>query len=343
MNLIFKPKLSKELILQRLSEESIMEHYLGIHVGKGLVCSPFRNDKHPTCGFFRNSVGDLFFKDFSGDFCGNCFNVVMRKYNCSYHKALQIIANDFGIVENSNLTRHETLINYSGKKFEKLKSSDIRVTIQDFTKEELEYWSSYGITEKTLKKFNVFSCKYLFLNGELFQTSNKKNFIFGYYYGIGEDNRELWRIYFPKQRDFRFLSNWKHELIQGSKQLPDKGEFVVITKSMKDVMCLYELEIPAIAPNSETLFINNKQLEILKSKFKKIVVLYDQDKAGKYNMAKIRRKYPELIYLVIPKEYEAKDISDFYKKFGRDKTLELINKTKDFINGSIYNKETIRI
>ena len=29
-------------------------------------------------------------------------------------------------------------------------------------------------------------------------------------------------------------------MIQGSKQLPKSGEYVVITKSLKDVMALYE-------------------------------------------------------------------------------------------------------
>lgn len=38
-------------------------------------------------------------------------------------------------------------------------------------------------------------------------------------------------------------------------------------------------------------------------------------------MAKIRHKHPELYYFFIPKKYQAKDISDFHKKYGRKKTL----------------------
>lgn len=41
---------------------------------------------------------------------------------------------------------------------------------------------------------------------------------------------------------------------------------------MKDVMCLYELGITSIAPNSENLFLNDKQLEKIKNKFKRIIV-----------------------------------------------------------------------
>lgn len=56
--------ITKELILNKVSEETLMEHYLGIHVRKGLVKSPLRRDSKPTCSFYRNKVsGRLIFKD----------------------------------------------------------------------------------------------------------------------------------------------------------------------------------------------------------------------------------------------------------------------------------------
>ena len=115
MEIRFDPIITKELILQNISQEAIMEHYLGVHIGKGLFCSPLRKDKKPTCSFYKNKSGDLIFKDFGGYFYGNCFSVVMNKYNCSYHEALEIIANDFGIVKNNKLQRHEKLIDYSNQ------------------------------------------------------------------------------------------------------------------------------------------------------------------------------------------------------------------------------------
>jgi hypothetical protein len=41
-------------------------------------------------------------------------------------------------------------------------------------------------------------------------------------------------------------------------------------------------------------------------------------------MNKIKKEHPELNFFWIPRSYEAKDISDFYKMFGRDKTIEFI-------------------
>jgi hypothetical protein len=45
-------------------------------------------------------------------------------------------------------------------------------------------------------------------------------------------------------------------------------------------------------------------------------------------MCKIKKEHPELTYLWIPRRYEAKDISDFRKKYGEKKTKQFI---KDLI------------
>ena len=93
-------------------------------------------------------------------------------------------------------------------------------------------------------------------------------------------------------------------------------------------MCLYSLGLSAIAPNSETQFISDVVLEDLKKRFKYIVVIFDNDQTGISFMNKQKRLHPELIYTWIPRDSGAKDISDFYKLYGRKKTLDLI---KQFI------------
>lgn len=114
----------------------------------------------------------------------------------------------------------------------------------------------------------------------------------------------------------------------------DGGENLVITKSLKDCMLLYELGIPAIAPCSENLFVSQKQYDKLKSKFKNIFLFYDNDQAGISNMNKIRKQFPDLIVTFIPRKLEAKDISDFYFKYGKKRTIELINMAKEhYLNG----------
>ena len=333
MDFSFKPKISKELILSRFSEEQLMEYYLHLPVRRGLFRSPLRRDKQPTCSFYRNNSGTLIFKDFATGQHLNVFGVVQEIFKCDYHEALRIIANDMGIVRDRELRRNPGKINESPTKITDKEMSKIQVEVQDFTDLELKWWGKYGITLNTLKKFNVYSCKHVFLNGNLLAKSQQHCPIFGYY-GKKYQGLELWRCYFPKRTSFRFITNWPSKKIQGYDQLPKEGKLLVITKSMKDCMTLYSCGISAIAPNSENLFVSDNMLNELKSRFKYIVVFYDNDRPGLHNMARIRREHPELVYISIPKQYGSKDISDFYKDHGRKETLNLIKKFVLWLKGS---------
>lgn len=323
MDFSFQPKITKELILSRFSEEQLMEYYLHIPVKKGLFRSPLRRDKQPTCSFYRNKSGTLIFKDFATGQHLNIFDVVQSIFRCDYFESLRIIANDFGIVRDNALHKNPGKINLNPIKIKDKEISKIQIEVQEFTDSELKWWGKYGISKDILKHFDVYSCKHVFLNDQLFAESQQHCPIFGYY-GKKYQGLELWRCYFPKRTSFRFITNWPSKKIQGYDQLPKKGKLLVITKSMKDSMCLYSCGITACAPNSENLFIPDKVLEDLKNRFENIVVLYDNDRPGLYNMAKIRKEHPELTYVFIPKRYGSKDISDFYKDHGRKETLNLI-------------------
>ena len=323
MNFSFQPKITKELILSRFSEEQLMEYYLHLPVKKGLFRSPLRRDKQPTCSFYRNKSGTLIFKDFATGQHLNVFDVVQSIFKCDYFESLRIIANDFGIVRDSALRKNPGKINLNPIKIKDKEISKIQIEVQEFTDSELKWWGKYGISKDILRRFDVYSCKHVFLNDQLFAKSQQHCPIFGYY-GKKYQGLELWRCYFPKRTSFRFITNWPSKKIQGYDQLPKKGKLLVITKSMKDSMCLYSCGITACAPNSENLFIPDKVLEDLKNRFKNIVVLYDNDRPGLYNMAKIRKEHPELTYVFIPKKYGSKDISDFYKDHGRKEKLNLI-------------------
>ena len=321
-NFEFEPKITKEFLLSKNNEETYMTYYLGIPVQKGLFKSPLRNDNHVTCSFFRGKSGTLYFKDFADGKCMSFENVVMEKYKCNYHEALKIIAKDFGYISNAPVKKQAIKIQ---PKFEGDKQTFIQSEIKDFSEAELKWWGSFGVTKDILNKFKVFSCKTVFLNGSVYAQSTQHSPIYGYYFGKKE-NIEQWRIYMPKRKEFRFIGNVSTKTIQGYKQLPKTGKAVVITKSMKDVMCLYSFGIPAIAPNSETQFVSEKVLEELKQRFKHIILLYDNDLTGVRFANKIRKNFPELIVTIIPRSTGAKDISDYYHIYGKEKTLEFIKK-----------------
>ena len=315
-----QPKITKDFILSKVNQESIMQYYTGLDVSS--------SDNHITCSFYKSKSDILYLHDFATNEHINCFQVVMRLFNCNFYEALNIIAKDFELIEGTHQTSNFKIV----PELKESESAKIQVQIKEYTTEELEWWNQFGISKKTLKKYHVFSLQYVFLNGELKFTSSKQCPIYGYYFGKDKNCKELWKIYFPtnKEHGIRFLNNLPNKKLQGYKQLKDSDDILIITKSQKDCMCFYEFNINAVSPSSESTFCSEKQIEEFKNRFKHIIVIYDQDKAGKHNMYKIRLKYPELDYFVIPSYLKAKDFSDLVKLYGKEKVKELLNECLNY-------------
>jgi len=314
--------ITKTVLLNNNSEEKYLSHYLGINPGPGLFKSPLRADRNPTCAFFRNKNGELIFKDFGNGYSGNFINVVMQMFNVPYYKAIDIIANDFGLLDKPKLTKNPPKIEYDGVKIDTKQDTIIQCEIKDYTENELKWWLQFGITRQTLKLYKVFSVDSLFLNGNWFTASSQHNPIYGYYFGK-DAGRELWKIYFPMKKKFRFMLN--NSKLQGARQLPETGEFVVVTKSLKDVMTLHEFGIPAVAPQAESVIISQRQYNALAKRFKYVIFNYDWDQTGIRSMIQCRQKYKSICLSFTEKATYAKDISDYVAKVGFDKAKELID------------------
>lgn len=309
------------MLLDLHTEEEYMSFYLGIVPDKGLHCNPLRADKRPTASFYRARNGELVFKDFQTGFHGNFVDVVIEKFKCDYNKAVAIIANDFDIVKRPSLEKNESTVAYDGTRIEASTDTLIQCEIREYTQQEKDWWADFGITEATLKKYHVFAVKNLFLNNAYLLTSSPSSMVYGYYFGK-QDGRELWKIYFPLKIQFRFLLNTN--VLQGAKQLPKEGDLVVVTKSMKDVMVLHELGIPAVAPQAESVIINTNQYKALKKRFKYVIFNGDWDRAGQHFMAESRRRFHGICLSFTNKLRDGKDISDYVKKYGMDSARELV-------------------
>ena len=130
-------ELTKELILSRVSEEEILSFY-GIPIQKGLFCSKLRGDKNPTVSCFRNKKGRLMVHDFGDGSYYDCFGYVQALFQVSYYTALNIIANDFGIIEKIKLVKNKPKIEYNGEKIEEKTTARINVEIRDFNERDLQ-------------------------------------------------------------------------------------------------------------------------------------------------------------------------------------------------------------
>ena len=176
-----KPNITKDFILSKVNQESIMQYYTGQDVSsKKLFTSVLREDRHVTVSYYKSNSGILYMHDFATNEHLDCWNVVMKMYNLTYFEALKKIARDFGLTRSIETIKTKPIIVESLKKTE---NSKIQVQIKDYTKEELNWWEQFGISKKLLKKYHVYSIKYVFLNGDLKFTSSENNPIYGYYFG----------------------------------------------------------------------------------------------------------------------------------------------------------------
>lgn len=329
----FTPDITKEFLQSKYSDETYFEHYLGFPVTKKLFTSVLRSDKKPTCSFYRNKNGDLIYKDFGTGDGFNFIGLVMEMFNLNYYQAITKIASDFGLIK-TNVVSVKAEIKESTNKILDTGPTYIQVTTKPFSKKELDWWNKFGIEQELLDKYKVFSCEHVFINGRLSVSSTPNNYIFGYYFGT-DNGRELWKIYMPLRKKFRFLNNISMDVLQGYEQLPESGPLLVITKSMKDSIVLNRLGIPAVAPNSEVLIISQEQMDEFHKRFKYIVFYWDRDYAGVTNLQKIRKTYPECAYFINPKN-TAKDLSDCVEKFGlryvRDQIPKYLKQLQEYYN-----------
>lgn len=131
MNYSLEPiEITKELILNNFSEEQIFEHY-GVPIQKGLFCSKLRNDSHPTVSLYRNKSGRLIAHDFGDGSSRDCFAYVQALFDVSYYMALQIVANDFGLINRKAMKKNKAKIEYTGNKIEAAENARISVEIRN--------------------------------------------------------------------------------------------------------------------------------------------------------------------------------------------------------------------
>jgi DNA primase len=312
--------LSIDKIRSYTDDRTIYETYLHqpIKINRP-ISSPFREDKTPSFGFFITREGNIMFKDFSTGESGDVVKFVKQFYNLTYHKALEQIWKDVVAKTNKNLKKVEK----NGATVAR-KKAVIGVKRKYFTKTDDEYWSQFGITRDILKEYNVTPIEAFWVN-ELPQAFIYSKTCPMYAYQIF-DKFKIYRPYSKTKKD-KWRSNCGMYDIQGFQQLPDKGDLLIITKSLKDVMTLRANGYNSVSPQSEHSLIPQVIIDNLKSRFKNIIVFYDYDNGGVEGAKKMSDKY-DIKSIFIEKHYldiyGIKDISDFRKEMGEKQTSELL-------------------
>jgi hypothetical protein len=287
-------------------------------------CSELYDDRNPGCRIFYSNNNKLLYKDFGdeGKMYG-VFDYIQIKYNCTFKEALRIVANDFNILKSNVILNTDNKELKLEEKFLFKPKSTIRILPQPFNYIDYKYWEQYGIPLKLLEEYNVYACKevYLYKKDRIITfTYHKSNPIYAYKFIT--DGKVSYKIYFPladKKHKWLF-SGGSADDIEGYDQLNHFGDKLILTKSLKDCMVYRLCGYNAISLQGETNKLSSELVNKLYKRYDKIIVNYDNDAEGIRGSLRLKEQY-NFDYFFID---EFKDISDYCKNYGLEKTKEMI-------------------
>ena len=122
------------------------------------------------------------------------------------------------------------------------------------------------------------------------------------------------------------MSNVTKDNIQGYDALDFSRDTLIVTKSLKDVMCLHELGFSSIAPQAEGNRNQYEAIDNIAMHFDNVIILFDNDDTG-IKGAEYLCEYlsMESKVVFIKNIKNVKDISDHVKLHGLDISRNLVN------------------
>lgn len=337
--------------------------YNCINTGE-LITSPLRYDNNPTCGFKYDNRGKLKFRDFAGFIWGDCFDIVgfviSKMYNTDFnvsdkkhfYKILQHISYTFKHI----IYGEEIDVNIKAGidlGLAKIRNSKniIEFVVRSWNTEDIKFWNKYGIDLGWLNINFIYPVDQYYIN---IKTNPKSKYYYDkkdpcYAYMLGRDQQGLnnIKLYFPnrKKGNVRFITN--SNVLEGSYGLVKKDyDYIIITKSTKDRICLskhlaecvtlYGESFPSIGViniPAENYKLSTLEYMWLKEKIKNfksanLLSLMDNDRVGKLESIWLKKEF-SITPLLIPKNFEVKDFSEFREKYGKSKTINFIKSTID--------------
>ena len=372
---------NKNYILSKISQVTIFATYFNISTetiqycidtGK-FICSPIREDVHPTFGFRYDNRGRLKGKDFAGYFWGDCFDgaalIISRLENRKIN-----IANkgDFVYVLKHIMRTHNDIfyggqidtnlsnaIKYSLDRVRR-KKPNIELVVRDWNRYDEEYWSKFGVSLPYLNRHFVYPVEQYYIeravNPEPKYFYDVKDACYAYLLGHRKGYLPSIKLYFPfrQHNGTRFITNSNH--LEGIYNLYyNNYDFIIITKSTKDRLslgCTWEslsmgydkhpLKIGFINIPHETYKLREIEYKWMISKLNyngQLISLMDNDRPGMAEAQWLRKTYG-IKPIIIPKELGAKDFAELRSKYDITQITNFIKQTINYIN---YDKNKMLV
>jgi hypothetical protein len=210
--------------------------------------------------------------------------------------------------------------------------SKIEVKVRPWRQYDFDYWASYGVEKQWLThpKVGIYPISYKIV------TKEGRKYIFpadryAYIFTEFKDGKLSLKVYMPfNTKGFKWCSKMDESVWSLWNLIPEKGDNLIIGSSTKDCLNIgCNLHIPAICMQGEGYNPKPQIIEELKSRYQNVIVFFDndytnKDNPGRTDSIKLATEY-NLKRVEIPAQYEAKDPSDLFKKYGKEKYMEIMN------------------
>lgn len=312
----------------------LFRFYIGdFKLGKTIL-SPLSQERVPSFAVY--AYGNRYrYKDFRlGG--GDIIQFVREKYNMDLRQAINKIIYDSGLSDKFKtelsypvraLVKHNKKISYT--------KPQIDIKSRNSTSYDLEFWNDFLITKETLNKYGVRPIEIIFINNAVIKAEK-----YAYAFREFKDNEASFTIYQPFSEKKKWMKSHNHSVIYGWSQLPESGDTLIITKSLKDIMTIDSVSgIPVISLQGESVMPKDNIMKELKSRFKTIYLFYDNDFESKENWgrilgAKIADKF-DIFRIEIPDDitnkFKAKDISDLAKNGDEYQVKKILDNLNTYI------------
>lgn len=321
MGLLAKINVTSEFVFKHISDLDIFSAYRDGDVEVGAIeSSRFREDSHPSCGFYINAKDKIIYSDIATSEKLDCFAYVAKLFGITYKQALEKVAEDFG------LTGEEAKFNKvdleKARKFRQGITEEKRIEIieDSWSKSYIDYWTQFHLTKQEVEK-DVKPVKALFINGKIIPNYTKS---IRFAYPLTYQEKTYYKIYTPynDKDNFRWINNIPIYMPFGIFDLPFKSNVLIITKAQKDRLLFKKFFTDVIGVQNESpSSLRDGTIEWLNKKYDRIYINMDNDAAGEAATRHYEQKGFVSLSLpsVLREKYGIKDVAEMVQKFGVEK------------------------
>ena len=292
-----------------------------------VISSPLRKDVHPSFRVYSPDGTRIRWYDYVTGESGGIIDLLQRTLSVTFNELLTIIKKD---------TTHtgRLAINQNPTKKVRINSTDtscqVRSQMRKWEEYDFQYWESYGVPRRWLLHSDIYPISHIFIIGNTGYVKTVKADKYAYTFIERKDGVCSEKVYQPFNKNgMKWRSGHDSSVWDLWTKLPPRGEKCIITSSRKDALCVWANSgIPSVSLQGEAVGVKPQVMNELKSRFKEVYVLYDNDFKGEQNYGRIDgRKLAEqfdIIQIEIPDMYMCKDISDLYKKYGKSTVVKVL-------------------